>query len=367
MVFSANIVVISKFFLLFCKKIKKGEIMKKIFSVVLAVLFSVTLFAEGNKEAPKAASKSEGPTLAFICKDLSQEWFVGTSSSMQKTAKALGAKDVILYDAAMSPDKYMTALDTAISQKVDVLIVCPPDQQLSQITVDRCKEAGIKVMADDDGLIDANGKHIAPALELNAYVVGSGQGEWLGNYVIKNKLDADIKSSAYLCLTMDQVSSCVPRADGARDTFLKTNSSFPESNVIEADYDGTSDKAFNVVAATITANPGIKSWFVTAPNDEGALGATRALEQANLDKKAVVVGIGGYLAIDEYKKDYSAFMATAYIDPVLDGQIAATAAMRWYKDGVVPYQEYAKSGDKFGIYPFGGVMISRFDDFSVME
>ena len=59
-------------------------------------------------------------------------------------------------------------------------------------------------------------------------------------------------------------------------------------------------------------------------NDEGALGATRALEQANLDKKAVVVGIGGYLAIDEYKKDYSAFMATAYIDPVLDGQIAAT-------------------------------------------
>ena len=49
---------------------------------------------------------------------------------MQETAKSLGAKDVVLFDCAMSPDKYMTALDSAISQEVDVLIVCPPDQQL---------------------------------------------------------------------------------------------------------------------------------------------------------------------------------------------------------------------------------------------
>ena len=29
---------------------------------------------------------AEGPTLAFICKDLSQEWFVGTSTAMLETA-----------------------------------------------------------------------------------------------------------------------------------------------------------------------------------------------------------------------------------------------------------------------------------------
>ena len=106
--------------------------------------------AQRRNCAPETVEKP-APTFAFICKDLSQEWFVGTSTSMKETAVSLGAKDVIMYDCAMSPDKYMTALDNAISQKVDVLIVCPPDQKLSQITVDRCEEAGIRVMADDDG------------------------------------------------------------------------------------------------------------------------------------------------------------------------------------------------------------------------
>jgi L-arabinose transport system substrate-binding protein len=326
----------------------------------------MSLFAAGGKES-SATSESEGPLLAFICKDLSQEWFVGTSTAMRETAIGLGAKDVLLYDCAMSPDKYMTALDSAIANNVDVLIVCPPDQQLSQITVQRCEEAGIKVMADDDGLIDENGVHIAPALELDAYVVGSGQGEWLANYVMDNGLDADMGTTAYLALTMEQVSSTKPRSEGAIDTFLKVNSSFPNDKVVKADYDGTSDKAFNVAAATITANPKVKTWFVTAPNDEGALGATRALEQAGLDREAVVVGIGGYLAVDEFKKDYSCFIATAYIDPVLDGTIAATAAMKWYTDDVVPYQEYAKPGMEFGVYPFGGTMVSRFDDYSFIE
>ncbi len=339
--------------------------MKRLVTVLMVLLMTVSVFAGGQQEA--ADSGSDQALLAFICKDLSQEWFVGTSTSMQETAKALGAKDVLLFDCAMSPDKYMTALDSAIAQNVDVLIVCPPDQQLSQVTVQRCNEAGIKVMADDDGLIDENGVHIAPALELSAYAVGQGCGEWLATYVVDNNLDADIDSSAYLCLTMDQVSSCVPRATGAVDVFLENNSDFPESKIIKADYDGTSDKAFNVAAATITANPGVKNWFVTAPNDEGALGATRALEQAGLDKTAVVVGIGGYLAIDEFKKDFSCFMATSYIDPVSDGQIAATAAMKWYTDGAVPYQEYAKDGAAFGVYPFAGTMVSRFDDYSMME
>jgi len=317
-----------------------------------------------NKEESKEES-SEGPLLAFICKDLSQEWFVGTSTAMKETALALGAKDFILFDTAMSPDKYMTALDSAIAQNVDVLIVCPPDQQLSQITVQRCEEAGIKVMADDDGLIDENGKHIAPALELDAYVVGESQGEWLASYYKENNL-ADVDSIGYIVMTMNEVSSALPRSEGARDKFLELVPDFPSDNIIHANYDGTSDKGFNVVAATITANPAITHWILTAPNDEGAQGATRALEQAGLDKDACVVGIGGYLAVDEFRKEYSAFKASAYIDPIQDGTIAATAAMKWATEGVVPYEEYKKDGEDFGIYPFGAIMADRTDYKEVM-
>ncbi|MDR1930882.1 MAG: substrate-binding domain-containing protein [Treponema sp.] len=327
---------------------------------VAAGIFSIALIAASlgcAKESADTGGGEEGPLLAFICKDLSQEWFVGTSTAMRDTAIARGAKDVILFDTSMNPDKYMTALDAAISQKVDVLIVCPPDQKLSQITVDRCKENGIKVMADDDGLIDEQGVHIAPALELDAYKVGQGIGEYLGAYVNGGNVSPTAATTGFMLMNMPEVSSCVPRSEGARDKFLELVPSFDPKKVIRADYDGTTDKGFNVAAATITANPQFTSWIVMAPNDEGAQGATRALEQANLDRDAIVVGVGGYLAKDEFKKDYSCFKATAYIDPILDGQIAANAAMDWIEKGIVPYSEYKKPGAEFGVYPFSATMV----------
>ena len=328
---------------------------------ILVVLLALCLILPGMS----AMAEGEGPLLAFICKDLSQEWFVGTSTAMKETAVARGAKDVLMFDCGMSPDKYMTALDNAIAQNVDVLIVCPPDQKLSQITVQRCEEAGIKVMADDDGLIDEAGKHIAPALELDAYKVGEGIGQYLGEYVAANDI-SDFANVGYLCMTMSEVSSCVPRSVGAVDKFTELTPAFPAEKIIQADYDGTSDKGFNVAAATITANPDIEVWLVTAPNDEGAQGATRALEQAGKDANAIVIGVGGYLAKDEFKKDFSCFKATAYIDPILDGTIAANAAMDWIENGTVPYAEYPEEGGEFGVYPFSATMVDATNYVEIM-
>jgi L-arabinose transport system substrate-binding protein len=331
--------------------------MKRIGLVIMILLIAGSMcFAAGGRQQ----QGSKAPLLAFICKDLSQEWFVGTSTAMRQTAMARGARDVLLFDCEMNPEKYMTALDTVIARgDVDVLIVCPPDQMLSQITVDRCRAAGLKVMADDDGLIDVNGRHIAPALELDAYVVGVGIGDYVGKYYNSNNLHANYATTAFMLMDMPEVSSCVPRTDGARDKFLELVPQFARSKVIRVAYNGTSDMGFNVAAATITANPTIAHWIAMAPNDEGGQGATRALEQANLDRNATVAAVGGYLAKDEFKKPYSAFKATAYIDPVLDGTIAANAAMDWIELGKIPYDEYKKPGDAFGVYPFGAVMIDR--------
>ncbi|CAA7601392.1 Periplasmic binding protein domain [Acididesulfobacillus acetoxydans] len=338
--------------------------MKKVWSILSVLVVTALVLAGCGTNAAQNQSKGgnaapkKTPKVAFICKDLSQQWFIGTSNAMKKAVEARGGKFFAL-DCAMSPDKYMTNLDNVISQKVDVLIVCPPDQKLSQATVQRCQAAGIKVMADDDGLIDANGHHIAPALELDAYKVGQSQGDWLGNYVIAHKSDAEPASTALLVLTVPTVSSIVPRSQGAIDEFKKKVPDFPASKIIQSPYDGTSDKAFNVAAATITAHPEIKTWLVVAPNDEGAQGATRALEQAGKDKQATVVGLGAYLAKDEFKKPYSAFKAAAYLNESEDGTIAGNAAMDWIQKGLVPYAKYKKPGSKFGVYPFGAEMVDR--------
>ena len=123
----------------------------------------------------------------------------------------------------------------------------------------------------------------------------------------------------------------------------------------QADYDGTSDKGFNVAAATIGANP-ISLLACNRTYDEGA--KAQPVRSSRLEKtKMPSHGVGGYLAKDEFKKDFSCFKATAYIDPVLDGTIAANAAMDWLEKDIIPYIEYKQEGREFGVYPFSATMI----------
>lgn len=307
-----------------------------------------------------ASAQDDGWVIGYICKDLSQEWFQKTLDALETTAESMGASDVIALDCEMDPEKCLNNLDNLIAQDVDIIIICTPDQELSQTIVDRCNAAEIPVFADADGLI-VDGKHIAPALELNAYVVGSGMGEWLADYVNDNMdLATNADSIGYMRMTMNEVSSCVPRAEGAKDAFLEGCPDFDESKIIDANYDGTTEEGYDVAAATITAHPEITKWIVTAPNDEGAAGAARAMEAAALDENACVVGAGAYVAKDEFKKSNSCLKADAYFSAEECGTVEATAAIEYLADGKEIFGEYKDTyeGDnEYGVYPLGGIMV----------
>lgn len=76
---------------------------------------------------------------------------------------------------------------------------------------------------------------------------------------------------------------------------------------------GTTDKGNTAAAAVFTAHPEITKWLVTGANEEGNIGALRALESAGLDTDACVVGLGAYMAKDEWKKEGpNAMKASAY-------------------------------------------------------
>jgi L-arabinose transport system substrate-binding protein len=329
----------------------------------LARIVAIAALAGIVASAGCAQAAKKSIVIAGIYKALDQGWFQDTSAAAEKTALKLGAKEYIKLDASMNPDKYMNALETVIARKVDGLIVCIPDQALSKVTVDKCKAAGIPVLADDDALI-LDGKKLAPSFELDAFLVGRQMGQWLVDTVKKGNLVKVPAATAFLSLTMLTVNSCVPRSQGYEAAWKA--GAFAKLPIINTDYNGETEKAFNAVSATINANPKIKTWFVCAPNDEGAQGAVRALEQAGLDKNAIVVGLGGYLAKDEFKKPYSAFKASAYIDPVTDGETVATAMMDKIQKGKEIFAEYKKPGEDFGMYPLGAKMVTAADYKAIM-
>ena len=77
----------------------------------------------------------------------------------------------------MNPETCLKFVDTAISEKASGIIICVPDQTMSQAVVDKCAEAGMPVVAVDDAL-EVNGEKIAPWVGIDGYNIGMANGEW---------------------------------------------------------------------------------------------------------------------------------------------------------------------------------------------
>ncbi len=277
--------------------------MKKAMTVllVLACTFSM-LFAQGAAES--GAKKGSGKGVIYgIYKAGDQTWFIDEGEAAKAAAVEAGY-DFIFVDAKMSPEEYLRAIDNAIANNAAGIVTCTPDQTLSRAVIEKLEPSGIPVVAADDAL-EEKGEKIAPWVGINAYVIGQANGKWVADYAKANSLVGD-KACALLILTMDTVSSCVPRAEGEFDMFTSECPDFDKSRIYFADYDGTTDKGFNVANAIFTAHPEIKKWLVTGANEEGTIGALRALEQAGLADASCVVGLGGYMAKDEWNADGSA-------------------------------------------------------------
>ena len=186
------------------------------------------------------------------------------------------------------------------------------------------------MVAADDALEDADGNKLAPWVGINAYVIGEANGEWLANYAKENDL-LDKEDTGVLIMTMDTVSSCVPRAEGEFAKFTELCPDFPEDRIFFADYDGTTDKGNTASAAVFTANPQIKTWLVTGANEEGTIGACRALETQGLDADACVVGLGAYMAKDEWNDkgaDGTPMKAAAYFSSLQVGEGSVDVLMQ---------------------------------------
>lgn len=335
--------------------------MKKFLALLLAICVVAAMFVgcakNETKETEAAGGEASGKGVIYgIYKAGDQTWFIDEGDAAKAAAEKAGY-DFVYVDAKMNPEEYLKAIDNAIANKAAGIVTCIPDQTMSQAVVDKCKEANMPIVAADDAL-EVDGNKIAPWVGINAYKIGEANGEWLANYIKDGKvtLGPDV---GLLLMTMDTVSSCVPRAEGEFDKFTAMVPEFDQNLIFRADYDGTTDKGNTAAAAVITGHPEIKTWLVTGANEEGCIGAARALESAGLDKEACVVGLGAYMAKDEFKKpDGTCVKASAYfsaesvgagsIEVLLDIIAGKDPAMETAVDAVVVTPETYK--DVMGKY-----------------
>lgn len=331
---------------------------KKILCIVITILLVGSMFTGCSKDktsANNSLQKKKEIVIAGIYKAGDQVWFQSEGKAAEKVAKAMGASKFEFMDAKMNPDTYLNDIDNVIAQKVDGVITCTPDQRMSSVIVNKLKIANIPVIACDDALEDENGNKIAPWVGISAYKVGQTNGEWMTNYMKQNGLDTD-NQSAVLVLTINSVSGNVDRTRGELDEFKEILPKYPDSKIFKADYDGQIEGGFSAAAAIIISHPEIRRWMVMSANEEGAIGATRALEQNNLDEQSCVIGIGAYLAKDEFKKSYSAMKAAAYFSADAVGGYSAKLMMdKILNDKEIPMET-----------PFDAIVVTKINYKQVM-
>jgi L-arabinose transport system substrate-binding protein len=323
--------------------------MKKIFATLCVFsLLAGAVFAGGGKQAAPAvggAATSDGQLfIAGIYKAGDQTWFINEGKASGDLVQAAGAKWQYM-DAKMDGATYMNLLDNVIAQGVKGLLICIPDQNLSQATMTKLKAANIPVIAVDDALQDESGKLLAPWVGIDAYNIGMTAGQWGADWVKKNNLQND-SSFGILYMTTPTVSSIVPRTEAQKKAIADAFPSFPASRQFDAPSDATPEQGNTAAAAVITAHPEIKKWLVFGINDETATGAARALEAAGHTAKTgtMVIGFGGYLAKDEYPKADSPFKAAVYFSAKMVGETAAQQMIDFLTKGTpIPERKAASA------------------------
>ena len=279
--------------------------------------------------------------IAGIYKMGDATWFIQEGKASQEVIEAAGGKFMYM-DAGTDGGTYMNLIDTAIAQGVDGILTCTPDQNLSQATIDKLTEAGIPVIAVDDALQDEDGNLLAPWVGIDAYNIGKNVGEWAADYIEENGLAED-ESFAIMLLTADTISSVAPRTEGMLDAIYAVFPDFPENRIFRAPHDTTAEKGNEAAAAVVTGNPQISKWLVLGVSDEGAQGAARALESAGVAAESMVVGLGGYLAPEEFAKEDSPFKAAAYFSAKGVGGTAAEQLLAFLIDGTEIPEKFAVS------------------------
>lgn len=281
------------------------------------------------------AQAEEGFTIAGIYKMGTATWFIQEGLASQEVVEAAGGTWKYL-DADLNSATYTELLDTVIADKVDGVLVCTPDQNLSQMTVDKLTEAGIPVIAVDDALEDEEGNLLAPWVGIDGYNIGLAMGEWGMNYITENNLAED-EEFAVLLMTAETVSSCVPRTEGEMEA-LKD---FDQDRIFYADCDTSAEDGNTAANAVITGHPEIKKWLVMGVSDESSQGAARAIEATGLGADSMVAGLGGYLCPDEFANEDSCFRAAAYFSARDVGGTAAQQLVDKIVDGTEIPETYA--------------------------
>jgi L-arabinose transport system substrate-binding protein len=308
-----------------------------------AALAALAIAAAAIPVAAQDDASAEDVVVYGLYKRMDQGWFQNEAAGAEAKGEELGI-EVVTLDNQFDPNVMSANLDNAIAEGASGILMVVPDQQLGPGVIEKARSAGIPLIAIDDFITDADGQP-APFVGMNTAQIGTDVGTMLAGFANdRGWFDPDDPNSLKVAaLTFSTLDVCNQRTDASKAAILDGLPGLSEDAIIEQDYEGANtDGGLQAMQGLLTSNPDVTHWLVYSCNEEGVVGAVRALEAAGKDADACGVGLGdGALAkIEMLEKQSAGYCGSLYVDSRRHGAVGVQAIYDYVVNGIeIPLEQ----------------------------
>ncbi|GAA2796983.1 substrate-binding domain-containing protein [Kitasatospora sp. CM 4170] len=302
---------------------------------------------ETTSGSPSVAPVEGKISITYLQKQGDQEYFVGEAAGAKAKAAELGV-DLKVVNLGNDANKTVSEVQAAIAQKTNGVIVVVPDPAVGPQVVQTARDAKIGLLTSDDQVC-ATGPDPASCAKTDLVPRVGFSGAQMGGEVGKRAAQEYTKAgwtaadTRIIAAWKQDVTVCGDRVKAAKEAF---DAAAPGVRTLEVATDNTPTGAQDKVAATVTANPGVKHWVVWGCNDENVHGGVTALRNAGVGADDVIgVGLGAYLACKDWGGTQPTGMKAAlYINGRDVGALAVQTMYDKLKNGKeMPAEAFART------------------------
>ena len=285
----------------------------------------------GCRRSPAAGK----PLFVVINKSADQQYFIDLQNSFVEAANAAGA-DAKKFDAKLDPNLGVSLVNDAISAGAKGIAITVPDQTIGPAIAKAAKDAGVVLIATDDGIKDADGKPV-PFVGFDGKDMGKKVGEAAAKLLTDSGwLKDSAKKVGVLSVEVQTLSVCNDRTDNEKAAIKAAG--VTDAQIFPVPYTGEALASQDAAGPIITATRTSRTGWSSRCNDEGVLGTLNALATAGVKTDNIIgVGLGAYEACKPWAAGQpTGFKAGLFISGLDVGKTAATVLYDAVVNGKAP-------------------------------
>lgn len=254
-------------------------------------------------EAP--AAEAETPVFYFCISHMSNAWAVTAATSMQEAAAAVGA-DLTVLEAGQDINQQVSQIELAVANEADAIIIEPVSAEGVLAAVSEAEAAGIPCIIFNQNISDPSAA---------TCFVGVSNAD-LG-YMEMERALSDIGGTGNIAILLG------PRGSegqlGRSEGYSKALAEYPDVTVVfEEEAAWTTEDALKLAENWLSTGTEINAFV--SQNDNMALGAVKAIEDAGLSGQIKVYGLD---AVDDALKAVQDGRLEITVDQATTSQSAA--------------------------------------------